>query len=161
MIEFVERGYIIINVDEFSVSNSTSQNKALSSKRKNIVVNSICLHFHQQGSCNWVRRINASPWISETFCNYIEQLKFKVPNLALLLDQAGWHQSKATLEFLNRISVPVAFCPAKSPQLAPVEHAIGMVKRRYKKERLHADVQWVHPVLPQGVIDQSCKADQD
>ena len=38
MIEFVERGYIIINVDEFSVSNSTSQNKALSSKRKNIVV---------------------------------------------------------------------------------------------------------------------------
>ena len=73
MIEFVEQGYRIVNVDEFSVNNSIFQIKAWSNKIKNITVNKkkfkvvgtvyACISISREAEIEYFG-YNASPWTS-------------------------------------------------------------------------------------------------
>ena len=46
----------------------------------------------------------------------------------LILDNAPWHQSKATIEYLNNERIRHLFLPQYSPDLAPVELFFGQLK---------------------------------
>jgi transposase len=57
-------------------------------------------------------------------------------HVAMVLDQAGWHGSKALAVPANITLVPL---PPYAPELNPVERVWHYLKERYLSHRLHAD----------------------
>lgn len=57
-------------------------------------------------------------------------------HVAMVLDQAGWHGSRALVVLKNITFVPL---PPHAPELNPVERVWLYLKERFLSHRLHAD----------------------
>ena len=132
----------IVNVDESSFSRLTKKDytwllKGIPGSVKNVQFS---------GSINLISAISTTgasysaiakqTTDSECFCVFISKLFAEIEKsegidkagTLLILDNAPWHQSKATIEYLNKERIRHLFLPQYSPDLAPVELFFGQLK---------------------------------
>ena len=68
-------------------------------------------------------------------------------HVAMMLDQAGWHEANDLVAPHNITLLPL---PAYSPELNPVERVWLYLKQRFLSHRLHADYN--------AIVDAACQA---
>ena len=71
---------------------------------------------------------------------FLDELRrrYFLDELCLYLDNLSVHRSNAIKERCEELSIAIVFSPIASPELNPVEYAIGIAKLRIKKKRLQA-----------------------
>ena len=132
----------IVNIDESSFSRLTKQNytwllKGIPGSTKNIQfsgsINLISAISTTGVSYSAIAKQTTDP---EWFCVFLSKLFAEIKKcegidkamVLLILDNAPWHQSKATFEYLNNERIRHLFLPQYSPDLAPVELFFGKLK---------------------------------
>lgn len=83
----------------------------------------------------------------EVFLEHFSQQLSPGVHVALILDQAGWHDSRALKVPKNITLLPL---PAKAPELNPVERIWLYLRERYLSHRLLDDYG--------AVLDATCRA---
>jgi transposase len=83
----------------------------------------------------------------EVFLDHFARQLAPGVHVALLLDQAGWHDSRALQVPKNISLLPL---PAKAPELNPVERIWLYLRERYLSHRLLDDYG--------AVLDATCRA---
>ena len=69
---------------------------------------------------------------SETFQEFLEEIRQDHPKFYMVLDNASYHKSKATAEYVESAGddITLEFLPPYTPQLNPIETAWRDLKRR-------------------------------
>ena len=69
---------------------------------------------------------------SETFQEFLEEIRRDHPKFYMVLDNASYHKSKAVMEYVKSAGddVELEFLPQYTPQLNPIETAWRDLKRR-------------------------------
>ena len=69
---------------------------------------------------------------SETFHEFLEEIRRDRPRFCMILDNASYHKSKAVREYVGstRSNIELEFLPPYTPQLNPVETVWRDLKRR-------------------------------
>jgi transposase len=83
----------------------------------------------------------------QQFLNHFAATIGKEEHAVMVLDQAGWYDSRALCVPANLTLVPL---PAYSPELNPVERIWLYLKERFLSHRLHNEYE--------AIVDAACKA---
>ena len=78
---------------------------------------------------------------STVFCDFVKLLEYSLAKInidiktevAIVLDNASYHWSSKTVEWLRHHVISVEFLPPYCPNLAPLETLFKFIKSRFKK----------------------------
>ena len=147
----LEPSTLIINVDESVFSRTSKINYSWSTKGvcaelKNTPFSgskSMILSIISNGF--WMCLLTPHKINSDVFIMFIDKLKkwvsewnnFNYANIILTMDNCSSHRSLKTKEKLKNLGYLVAYLPQYSPQLAPVEIAFSLIKRKLRSQVKH------------------------
>ena len=146
----------LINIDETMFSRLTKTSRSWSQKGREMNLMNIC--FSNSTSLItaittfgdvFTANINGSV-TSEVFIQYLKELEcflirkigVLLSNWLLIMDNASIHRSSKMKEFIEEKKLSVAYIPAYSPELAPVERYFSMLKRLVTKQSSGLQVNW-------------------
>ena len=100
---------------------------------------------------------------SEEFCDFIKLLKYSLLKLnidirsqvVIVIDNASYHSSAKTIEWLRNQQISVQFLPPYCPTLAPVETLFKFIKSGVRKLSKHKEINFSKPSGVE-IIRKSC-----
>ena len=100
---------------------------------------------------------------STVFCDFVKLLEYSLAKInidiktevVIVLDNASYHWSSKTVEWLRHHAISVEFLPPYCPNLAPVENLFKFIKSRFKKLWIGKTVKFNKPTTI-NIIKEAC-----
>ena len=100
---------------------------------------------------------------STVFCDFVKLLEYSLAKfnidikteVVIVLDNASYHWSSKTVEWLRHHTISVEFLPPYCPNLAPVETLFKFIKSRFKKLWIGKTVNFYKPTTI-NIIKEAC-----
>ena len=147
---------VLINIDEAMFSRSTKASYSWSKKGKE----STLMNIWFSNSTSLITAITSNgdvfavdtngsitskiliKFIDELEIFLMEKAKISISSWLIILDNASTHRSNIMKKYINEKNLKIAYIPAYSPELAPVEKYFSMLKRIVIKKTTGMQINW-------------------